>query len=204
MQSTATGKRVSKGSPVVVDDSGMMYYFGGGSNVDENGDYLDIPGFHLGPRTKESNPYSYDPLLQWRKYDRTPVNASAVYSDRLAQWDHNKYRSLVDKHFTGAGDDRGGDYFHSRSPQRIEAFLRDYNDNQDLELVRIEEHCNWSSGYPVWAFFYVDPNYVPPAPRVEHPKAQPAPVRSVKTAGINRQRSQSMRAKARLRKAHQA
>lgn len=197
-----TGSRV--GQRVVTDDGEMMYFCAGGGQLrGEDGKFLDIPGFHLGERTKESHPYSYDPLLQWRKYDKTPETASAVYSDRLAQWDYKKYQALVEKHFTGVNGDRGGDYFHSRSPKRIEAFLRDYNDNQDLELVRIEEHCNWSSGYPVWAFFYVDPNYVPPAPRVALPKPAPACAARAMVVGVSRQRSQSMRVKARLHKARQ-
>jgi hypothetical protein len=172
MQSKASGKRASMGAPVVVDDTGMMYFYAAGDNVDENGQYLDIPGFHLGPRTKQTNPYTYDPLLQWRKYEKTPANASAVYSDRMSQWDYSKYRSLIDKHFAGVGNDRGGDYFSSRSPKRIEAFLRDYNDNQDLELVRIEEHCNQATGYPVWAFFYVNPKNVPPEQTADDNSAQ--------------------------------
>jgi len=166
MTTTNTGKRTFSPVSVETEDGTMMYFYGhGGAVVGEDGKYREVPGCHLGPRTKATNPYSYDPLLQWRKYNETPTNASAVYSDRMSQWNYAKYRELMEKHFAGIGNDRGGDYFGSRGASRIEAFLRDYFDKQDLELVRIEEHCNQATGYPVWAFFYVDPSYTPPAPR---------------------------------------
>jgi hypothetical protein len=122
---------------------------------DEQGRPLEIVGMHLGPRTKADYPYSYDAVLQWKKFDRTPQDGHVVYSDRLAQWDYDKYRRLCLEHFR-QGNDPGGDYFYLRSPQKIEQFLRDYYGNPELELLRVEEHCNVGNGFPVWVFFFRD------------------------------------------------
>lgn len=116
---------------------------------------VELAGMHLGPRTKRSHPYSYDPVLQYKKYAKTPQTAHASYSDRLAQWDHDKFRRLCEQHFKGKNGDRGGDWFYQRHPADIEAFLRDYFDQPALELVRVEEQCNVASGFPLWVFWYM-------------------------------------------------
>lgn len=205
-----TGRRARAVREEVGDDGEIYFYAnpytfeGDGKYIDKNGNrvkgyMLDMVGTHLGPRTKQTNPYSYDALLQWKKYDKTPENASAVYSDRMLQWDYTKFRSLCREHFNHEGD-----YFGGRSPKKIEAFMRAYFGNPDLELVRIEEHCNQSSGYPVWAFFYVDPNRKEPEPRQPvvakaiPAKEQPAaPSVKVQAMGWAQPRAGSMRAKAR-------
>jgi len=120
---------------------------------DKRGNPIEVVGFHLGPRTKYTHPYSYDPMLQWKKFDTTPADAGAVYSDRLWQHDYSLFRRLCQEHFAG-GNDKGGDSFANRSPAKIEAFLRAFYGNPELELVRVEEHCNPSNGYPLWVFFY--------------------------------------------------
>lgn len=129
---------------------------------DEHGRPVEVVGMHLGPRTKHEYPYSYDAILQWKKFNTTPSDATAVYADRLCQWNYDKYRRLCLEHFRN-GNDTGGDYFHGRSPAKIEQFLRDYYDNQDLELLRVEEHCNIGNGFPVWVFFFRDKAPAAPA-----------------------------------------
>jgi hypothetical protein len=75
---------------------------------------------------------------------------NTVYSDRLFQWDHEKYNRLCQKHF---GDE--GQVFYNRKSDKIEAFLRDYTEDESLILTLVKEQKNVSSGYPLWLFGYV-------------------------------------------------
>lgn len=97
-------------------------------------------------RSRHSHPYSYSQFVQWRGGKNSEANGS-VYSDRLYQWDHAKHDELCEKHF---GD--RGQYWHDRAPEKIEAFLRDYEDSPSLKLIYIMQGCNVSSGFPVWLF----------------------------------------------------
>lgn len=100
-------------------------------------------------RSKMTHPYSYDPFVIWKDPNLTATNT--VYSDRLHQWDYKKHNDLCEKHFGNQGQ-----YWDRRAPKAIEAFLRDYNDNPTLELVRIVEYCNASNGYPCWRLDYTE------------------------------------------------
>ena len=95
-------------------------------------------------KPKEPGSYSYDSFVT---YQTSKDYDDAHYSDRLSQWNREKYNELCVKHFGKAGD-----YWGGRSPKSIEAFLREYWDSPGLELVGIMECCNKSSGYPYWAF----------------------------------------------------
>lgn len=97
-------------------------------------------------RTKWSHPYNYDPILQWA--GGADPNGT-VYTDRLLSWDYKKHDELCEKHF---GD--RGQYWSNRKPQTIEAFLRDYLDAPGLVLCVVTEHCNQSTGFPVWRLDY--------------------------------------------------
>lgn len=110
----------------------------------------------VGGKTKFTNPYDYDPILQFSARSKLPENGSC-YSDRMSQWDYKKYRDLCEKHFKGKNGDPGGDYFDRRTPADIEAFLREYFDKPELTLLRVEEHCNVSNGFPVWFFAWNNP-----------------------------------------------
>ncbi len=102
-------------------------------------------------KTKYTNPYDYDPILQWETKDGVESNGS-VYTDRLLGWDYDKHNELCRKHFGNRGQ-----YWNDREPEKIQAFMRDWTDNQELVLVRVEEHCNAATGYPVWHFAYYKP-----------------------------------------------
>ena len=106
---------------------------------------LDREG-NIPSRTKSSHPYSYEPFVTYRNGENKEIN-DTVYSDRLYQWDYEKYNKLCEKHF---GDK--GQYFSNRDPKNIENFLKEYYNNDSLELILIEEGCNYSSGYPYWIF----------------------------------------------------
>lgn len=82
-------------------------------------------------------------------FDNGQKASDTVYSDRLFQWDSEKYNRLCAKHFGNTGQ-----LWNNRDPKKIELFLRDYCDNQSLILCRIEEHKNMSTGYPLWRFDY--------------------------------------------------
>lgn len=105
-------------------------------------------------RTKDEYRYNYDPFLVWAKKDsyiRNTEGSHAVYSDRLLQWDYTKYNKCRREVF-------GNEYqtFSGDSPDQIEKFLRLYNDNPKLELIKIAEGCNVGNGYPYWMFWYKD------------------------------------------------
>lgn len=94
-------------------------------------------------RDRYSHPYSYDPIRLWG--DEKAEASSSAYTDRLMQWDSDKYSLLSKKHFT-----RGHPSWGAEHAKEIEAFLQDYIDDKTLKLVSITEFCNVSSGYPVW------------------------------------------------------
>lgn len=96
-------------------------------------------------RTKQDYPYSYDGFITYRNGKNEEANHT-IYSDRLLQWDRDKYNKLSKKHF---GDE--GQYFYSRNPKSIEAFLAEWTE-QEVKLIFIMEYCHMSSGYPVWRF----------------------------------------------------
>lgn len=72
-----------------------------------------------------------------------------VYSDRLFQWNYEKYNALCQKHFSDRSQ-----YWSDRAPENIEAFLREYFDKPFLALQTIHLYTNNATGYPVWQFGY--------------------------------------------------
>lgn len=128
-------------------DNGIMYRDEFGWHDFSKVDEFDKPV----KRTKQSHPYSYDGFVQWRGGKNEEANGT-IYSDRLLQWDFDKHDELCMKHF-------GNEHQHwdRRDPKKIQAFLRDWTDNQKLKLIFVMEYCNQSSGYPVWRFDYFQP-----------------------------------------------
>lgn len=108
--------------------------------------HTDIGIKHIPTRTKYSHPYSYDPIVQ---YDNGKESNGSVYTDRLMQWDYEKYNKCALKHF---GDTR--QYFDRLTPKQIQAFLREYLDDKKLILVKSIEMCNASNGFPLWLLQY--------------------------------------------------
>lgn len=112
-----------------------------------DGTLMDIEG-NVIEKTKAEYPYSYDPIVVFRNF--TLESENRIWSDRLLQWDYNKYNQLSRKHF---GDE--SQYWYAREPHKVEAFLSDWLD-KTVRLVRITENCNVSNGYPVWSFDYIE------------------------------------------------
>lgn len=103
-----------------------------------------------GVRTKATHPYNYDPVLQFCVPGT--VNVS-MYSDRFSLWWKLDLLRAKYKEYFG----ESGDYWASRKPEAIQAFLRDMTGNAELKLLRVEEHCNQATGYPCWHFQCFDP-----------------------------------------------
>lgn len=103
-------------------------------------------------KTPSTHPYSYDTFATYVSpyYDGEGKYIS-VYSDRILQWDYDLTRKLMKKHF-----DNDGDYYNSRDPEDIEAFLRERFNKPKLSLMVIQEGCNIGNGFPFWIFTYED------------------------------------------------
>ena len=120
----------------------------------------DVEGNRI-TRTKQSHPYSFDEYVSWvkPKYRGKTKNMDMVvpedktkavsYSDRLNQWDAEKFQAAFDKHLKPVHG------MANARPHQFEAFLADYHDDPELELVKVVESCNHASGYPLWAFAYI-------------------------------------------------
>lgn len=65
-----------------------------------------------------------------------------LYSDRLMEQNPNKWFALCEKHFNGKQSFREHD--------KVEAWLKDYFNTNQLELVKIREDRNCATGFPVW------------------------------------------------------
>lgn len=115
-----------------------MHYFTNYLYIDE----FDNPV----ERTKDKFPYSYDGYVTHRFGSNDEANMT-LYSDRILQWDYEKTRELMGKHFNNKGD-----YWNGRDPKSIESFLREYTGDPNLKLILIMEYCNVSSGFPLWRF----------------------------------------------------
>ena len=110
---------------------------------------IEIVGLHLGTKTKFTNPWDFDPLLQ---FSNGQASAHTVYSDRLARWHPPAIvKELKQKHFGSESD-----YYSDYTAEKLQDFLRELMSKPSLVLNRVEEHCNVSSGYSVWRFDYND------------------------------------------------
>ena len=98
-------------------------------------------------RTPREYPYSYDPFQVFKDPAWTDRDA-VVYSDRMHQWDWEKYDRCCEK----VWNDRRQS-FSGREPAEIERFLQLYFEDPTLTLTGIEAGCNYSNGYPFWVFY---------------------------------------------------
>lgn len=107
--------------------------------------YKDLEGKAV-RKTPITNPYDFDDYVEWkgnyRQFD------SAVYSDRLYQWNTEKYKKCYEQVFKN-----NGQRFDSKNVSGIRKFLSMYFD-KEIELTAIMRGCNISSGFPYHIFFY--------------------------------------------------
>lgn len=109
--------------------------------------FLDLNGKPI-KRTPFSHPYNYDEYVIWKDENFNKEKYSAVYSDRLYQWDWEKYNRCCQEVFENQGQ-----MFYQREPKEIERFLSMYFD-KEIKLTAVMQGCNQSSGFPYWIFLY--------------------------------------------------
>lgn len=97
-----------------------------------------------------SYPYTYDPFLIYFNEKAESESTVTIYSDRLWQWDYDKYNLLCKKHFGNEGQ-----IWENREPEKIQAFLCDWTGKEVILIANIQ-YVNMLSGYPVWRFDYCD------------------------------------------------
>lgn len=107
---------------------------------------LDLHGNPI-KRSKDKFPYCYDEFVVWSS-DYNKGKSETVYSDRLYQWDSEKYAKCSLEVWGNVGQ-----WFNNRKPEEIGKFLSLYMDTK-IKLTAIVEGCNVSNGYPYWAFYY--------------------------------------------------
>lgn len=110
------------------------------------GPYVTMDGFPV-ERTKTKYPYSYDAFRVYRRH--WSPNDKCVYSDRMFEWDSEKFNECCKEVFGNSGQ-----LFGNRKPDGIQKFLRLYFEDDDIFLTGIMEGCNMSNGYPYWIFYY--------------------------------------------------
>jgi hypothetical protein len=101
----------------------------------------NMPGHQ---RTKEEYPYAYSAHYL---FGERSDDASAVYSDRLSQWDHDKFKSAL--------GELSRKHFNQFSPKDCSDFLSRYF-GREVECVALAEECNVGNGYPLWIFWFRD------------------------------------------------
>lgn len=109
--------------------------------------FLDIEG-NIVKRNPYTNPYNYDEYVIWKKGCKID-RSTAVYSDRLQQWDSEKFNKCKSK--------INGEFSYD-NPKTVETFLSLYFE-QEIELTAIVQGCNQSSGFPYWVFYYKEENH---------------------------------------------
>lgn len=111
--------------------------------------YVDLDGNRV-RRTPYSNPYNYDTFVQWS--GECTQGGHSVYSDRLYQWDWEKYNRCCMEVWGNQGQ-----YFDNRTPEDINKFLNLYF-GEEVKLTTILQGCNQSTGFPYWCFIYEKEN----------------------------------------------
>lgn len=94
--------------------------------------------------TPWSHPYNFDDYILWEKGQGK--GDGSAYSDRMQQWDWEKYQSCWKQAF-----DERQDF---ADPEKTTKFLRLYYDDPELELIRVIATVNHASGYPLWCFIW--------------------------------------------------
>ena len=118
-----------------------------GSHGDVGG-YVDLDGNPVA-RNPRICPYSYDTFVLYKSCDFRKSDV-AVDSDRMLQWDREKFFSAV---WMVWPDKAGSQVFSGRKPKDINTFLGLYF-KRNVKLTAVLQNCNKFSGRPYWTFFY--------------------------------------------------
>lgn len=112
----------------------------------EDSRFVDLDGNSV-KRTPFSNPYNFDDYVEWKSSEFSKDDC-AVYSDRLSQWDNEKYNYCFNEVFK-----KNEQKFNSDNPSGIEKFLSMYFE-KNVKLTAILRGCNCSNGFPYLIFYY--------------------------------------------------
>lgn len=108
------------------------------------GCYLDLNGKPV-QHTPQQYTYSYDPYVVF-KQNKDPAKKTYCYwSDHIDR--REGVADLKMKHFKHRGD-HYGDY----TIQQIQDFLRELDNDPNIEIYAVMHACNVSNGFPVWSF----------------------------------------------------
>lgn len=115
-----------------------------GNALDRLKSMYDWTDEHSRMRTPQAHPYGFDGHFKWRDFDKnkTPKGLDMVYSDRMNQWDSEKYKEA----FAGSGWIQGLDKKTSKE------VIEKYYDGK-YECVGYAVCCNVSNGYPIGMFY---------------------------------------------------
>lgn len=98
-----------------------------------------------------AKPYSAQNILEDQLdfpqffYEEDTVHT--MYSDRMLDWDWDKYNALRQKHF----GNKGQNWNCSLDPKKIKAFLEDYM-GESIDGFRNTRFTHLGNGFPVWFF----------------------------------------------------
>lgn len=96
-------------------------------------------------RTKHEYPYSYSAFYLW-KSAKGNKGCAAVYSDRLEQWDYNKYKEAV---AASGAKGRMSTWDAKTCGKFLTAFF-----GRPTRVFALAEECNVSNGFPLWIFWF--------------------------------------------------
>jgi len=101
-------------------------------------------------RSPREAPYGYDAHFAWRHFDKRnpPANMHSVYSDRMQQWDPEKF-ALARK---AAGENC---WIENLTPDAARRFVEVYYDGTQ-ECIGFGRCCNQATGYGI-GLFYIRP-----------------------------------------------
>lgn len=116
---------------------------------------LDLDGVVI-KRPKIEYPYSYSSFCIFNidKEKLNQINEQnqkiiTVHTDRIISANPEKYNKISMIVF---GDKSQN--FDTRCPNKIELFLQTLYSDTTIQLIKIIESCNASSGYPSWSFSF--------------------------------------------------
>lgn len=109
------------------------------------------------PRSKRGWPYSYDPFTIWGEPSQHKDCNTSDYTDRLSEWDHNKYERIAAEVYKVDGEPQFPFREHNCRGDLIEKFLQRYYDNPRIKLLRVVEYCNSSTGFTTYRLDYNNP-----------------------------------------------
>jgi hypothetical protein len=142
-------------------------YFGNGMFLDGDGeDFMahephgkrDYEG-NLVERTKQEHPYNFSDFVRWAKYRNRKASDFKLeegqslqnsYSDCMSRWDSDHFNKCFAEHLPiGSGGFRHG------SPGNIEKFMRAFQRDEKLELLRIVDSCDCAGGWEIFRFDFI-------------------------------------------------